>query len=931
MDDGDAAHPAGGLVGRSEESALLASFLERAARSGAALLLTGEPGVGRTALLDLAARAAAASGTRVLSSAGAEVEAEVPFAGLHQLLVPVLDEWAALSPLHRGALARSLGYQAGPPADRLVVSTAVLTLLRRVADGGPVLLVVDDLQWLDRVSVAVLGFVARRLSGARVGLLAAARTEDDGSLPPAGLPEHEVRPLDDGAAAELVGSRHPAMAERVRRRIVAAARGNPVALLELPDQLSGRQRAALEALPPVLPLGRRLRTRFAGRVADLPPATRRLLLLAALEGTGDLAVLGAASPGEDWLDVLAPAEEAGLVHVDADTQRVSLRHPLTGSAAVELATSGDRRRAHLALADVLADQPDRRAWHLAEAAVGSDGQAADLLDEAAHRALRRGDGGRAVAALLRAADLSPSGAARARRLSRAAYLGARVLGDLRSVPSLLLQARRADPDGGDALPAALAAAVHLFLGPGDADSAHAGLVRAIGSALRGPVGSGDLDEALSDLLDVCCAAGRADRWPPLESATARLGPRLGPVLAVARSTRGAPARTTAADLSRLDGVLAGIDAEADPARIVRIGAAALAVDRLEECRPALWRVVWDGREGGAAGSAVGALVLLSRDAFDAGRWGEARRTAEEAVERGEALDHRLPAATATGVLALLAAAEGDGATARALAARVSSWAGPRGLHGLEHAAARARALAALAAGDVEEAYRQGTAVGPPGLLPPHLPVALEVPLDLVEAAVRTGRRAEAAAHAAALRELEVVRLRPRPALLAAGCAALAAPDDRAAACFEEAMAVPGADRHPFEHARVRLAYGEHLRRVRATGAARLHLAASLEAFTRLGARPWAARAEHELRATGVSRSPAGRAAPVELTPQEHEISLLAASGLTNKQIGAQLYLSPRTVSAHLYRVFPKLGISSRAALRDALTRVPQEAGNREPA
>ncbi len=931
MDDGDSAHPAGGLVGRSEETAVLTSFLDRAARSGAALLLTGEPGVGRTALLDVAARAAAASGTRVLSAAGVELEAEVPFAGLHQLLVPVLGEWTSLSPLHRDALAHSLGYQAGPPADRLVVSTAVLTLLRGVAAGGPVLVVVDDLQWLDRASTGVLGFVARRVSGARIGLLAASRTGDDGSLPLTGLSEHEVRPLGDGPAGELVAARHPAMAARVRRRVVAAARGNPFALLELPAELSGRQRAALEALPPVLPLSRRLRALFAGRVADLPPATRRLLLLTALEGTGDLGVLGAASPGEDWLDVLAPAEEAGLLRVDADTQRVSLRHPLTGSAAVELATSGDRRRAHLVLAEVLADQPDRRAWHLAEAAVGSDGQAADLLDEAAHRALRKGDGVRAVAALLRAADLSPSGPGRARRLARAAYVGAQVVGDLRSVPHLLLQARRADPDGGDSLPTAMAAAAHLFLGNGDVDSAHAGLVRAVSSAVRGPVGVGDLDEALSDLLAVCSAGGRADRWPPLESATARLGHRLGPVLSVARTTLGAPARTTAADLCRLDEVVAGVDAESDPARIVRIGAAALSVDRLEDCRPALWRVVWDGREGGAVASAVGALVLLCRDAFGAGRWEEARRTAEEAVELGETLGYRLPALSATGVLALLAAAEGDGATARTLAGRVASWAGSRGLRGLEHAASRARALAALAAGDVEEAYRQVTAVGPPGVVPPHVPVALEVPLDLVEAAVRTGRRAEAAAHVAALRELEVVRLRPRLALLAAGSAALAAPDDRAAASFEAAMAVPGADRHPFEHARVRLAYGEHLRRVRATGAARLHLAAAHEAFARLGARPWAARAEHELRATGVSRSPAGRAAPVELTPQEHEISLLAASGLTNKQIGAQLYLSPRTVSAHLYRVFPKLGISSRAALRDALTRVPQEAGDRGPA
>ncbi|MEX5719112.1 helix-turn-helix transcriptional regulator [Geodermatophilus maliterrae] len=928
MDDGGSGRPAGSLVGRAGDVAVLTAFLDRAAGHGAALVLTGEPGVGKSALLDVAAQAAGTSGVRVLSAAGAEFEAEVGFAALNQLLVPVLGELTSLSDLHRSALATSLGYRAGPTADRLVVSTAALTLLREVATGRPVLVVVDDLPWLDRASAGVLGFVARRLSGARIGLLAASRSGDGDFLPLAGLPEHEVRPLGDRAAEELVTSRYPTMAPRVRRRVVTAAQGNPLALLELPAALTGRQRVALEALPSVLPLSRHLQALFADRMGTLPPATRRLLLLAALDGTGDLRVLGAASRDEDWLDGLAPAEEARLLRVDAETQRLSLRHPLIGSAAVELATSGERRRAHAALAEVLVDQPDRRAWHLAEAAVGPDGPAADLLDEAADRALRKGDGVRAVTALLRAADLSPSGPDRARRLARAAYVGAHAAGELRRVPDLLLQARRADPDGGGSLQTAMAASYHLSTGDGDVDGAHVALVRAIESALLGPVGVGDLDEALHGLLVICHSSGRPEPWQALESAAARLGHRLGLALSVARSTFGAPAHATAADLRQLDRVIAGIDAEEDPAQIVRTGLAASYVDRLDGCRQALWRVVGSGREGGAVACAVDALVVLCQDAYGAGRWEEARRTAEEAVELGEALGYRLPSLSGTCCLALLAAAEGRHETARTLAGQVVSWAGPRGVRALEHSAYRARALAALAEGDFEEAYRQAAAISPPGVVAPHVPVAPWVTLDLVEAAVRTGRRQEAEAHVAAMRGLEVFRLCPRLVLLAAGSAALTAPDDGAAACFEEAMATPGADRHPFESARVQLAYGEHLRRVRATGAARLHLAGALEAFTRLGARPWAVRAEHELRATGVSRSPVARAAPVELTPQEHEISMLAAAGLTNKQIGVQLYLSPRTVSAHLYRVFPKLGISSRAALRDALARVPQEVGGR---
>ncbi len=921
-----AEHSAPGLVGRAGDVALLTSFLHRAADEGAALVLTGGPGVGRSALLDVTARAAGAAGTLVLGTAGVPAEAGVAHAGLGRLLQPVLGAQARLPGLHRDALAAVLGYRAGPRPDRLVVATAALALVREAAAGGPVLLVVDDLQDLDRASAGVLGFVGRRLDGTRTGLLAASRPGGDDLRTLAGLPAHEVRPLADPAAEELLTGRYPSMAPRVRRRVLAVARGNPLALRELPAALSDAQRRGSAALPAVLPLGRAACSRSAGRLDALPPATRRLLLVAALDGTGDLGVLAAASGGDEWLDALALAERAGLLHVDPDTRRVWPRDPLVGPAVVALATAAERRRAHAALAAVSADRPERRAWHLAEAAVGSDVQAADLLEEAASRALRAGDGDGAVTALLRAAELSPRGPDRARRLARAAATRATVTADLAGVPQLLLQARRADPDGPDPLPAATADAHHRCARDGDVDGASLRLARAIGAALRGPVGAGEVDdalrEALHELLLVGHHAGRPGTWRALRHAATRLGHRLGPDLLLALATLGDPARTTATDLRRLDRVVAGIDAETDPARIVRTGLAALQVDRLDGCRQALWRVVSDGREGGAVGPALHALVLLSRDAHAAGRWEEARRTAEEAVGLGESRGHRLLALSAAGCLAVLAAGEGDVEQARARATEVAAWAGPRGVRGLEHVAARARALAALAEGDVEEAYRQVAAISPPGTVAPQVPLAAEVTLDLVEAAVRTGRHPEAEAHAAATRRLEAVRVRPRLALLAAGAAALTAADTDAAALFDRALAVPGAARYPFEHARVRLAHGEHLRRVRATGAARTQLAAALETFTRLGARPWAERAGHELRAAGAAR-PAGAApAPADLTPQENEISQLAASGLTNKQIGAQLHLSPRTVGAHLYRVFPKLGITSRAALRDALTRAP---------
>ena len=242
------------LVGRSGELALIGAFVERASTGGDTLLLFGEPGAGKTALLDAAAGAASDAGILVLRAAGVEFEADLAFSGLHQVLLPLLDEFGQLSAAHRDALNVALGYGKGPPPDRLLVSTAALTVLRQAAAASPVLVIADDLPWLDRASAGVLAFVARRLAGSRVGFLAAARPGQESFFERAGLAQHELGPLDEEAASGLVSSRFPELAPRVRQRVVAEARGNPLALLELPAALSGAQRAAAEALPVVLPL-----------------------------------------------------------------------------------------------------------------------------------------------------------------------------------------------------------------------------------------------------------------------------------------------------------------------------------------------------------------------------------------------------------------------------------------------------------------------------------------------------------------------------------------------------------------------------------------------------------------------------------------------------------------------------------------------------
>jgi hypothetical protein len=468
------------LIGRDDHLEGITAFVGQAAVSGGALLLSGDAGVGKTVLLDAAAAHAEAAGSRVLRAAGAKFEGAVSFAGLNQVLHPLLGGVRGLSVAYCRALSVALGVRAGSPPDQLMVSNAVLALLVRATATRPLLVMVDDLPWLDRASAVVLGVVARRLAGSRIGFLAVSRSGEDGFFDRGGLPEHEVGPLGDAAAAKLVSDRFPSLAPRVRQRLLAEAQGNPLALLELPVALSGMQRAGAGPLPAWLPLSRRLQEVFESRITVLPARTRQLLLLAVLDGTGSLPTLQSAAPGPHGIDDLAPAERARLVQVDEGASRLTFRHPLTRSAVVAMSTSAQRREAHQALARHLTDQPERGAWHLAQASVGPDEQVAGLLEQAAHRIRHRGDAVGAVAALLRAADLTPPGADRSRRLAEAAYLGAVVTGGPRDVPRLLDDARKAGAERAGSLVAAVAAAHHLLLsGDGDIDTAHRLLVGAV--------------------------------------------------------------------------------------------------------------------------------------------------------------------------------------------------------------------------------------------------------------------------------------------------------------------------------------------------------------------------------------------------------------------------------------------------------------------
>ena len=394
------------LTGREQDLAVISTFLDRARADGAALLLLGEPGVGKTLLLDAVAEEATAAGTRVLRAAGVEFEAEVAFAALNQALLPVTAAFGRLDAAFRDSLNIALGFGDGSPQIGCWCRTRPW---RYCAWWRPKLRC-----W--RSSTISHGLIVRArrswgswrdvCRGSRIGFLAASRNEEGSFFDRSGLPEHELRPLRAEEAEALLRARFPDLAPRVRRRVLEEAAGNPLAILELPAALSDPQRSALAALPTVLPLGRRLQSLFASRVGALAVGTRWRLLLAALDGTGDPRVLTAG--GRNGGAALTEAERARLVYVDQSTHRVAFGHPLMRSAVVELSSDDERRRAHSVLAELRVDQPDRRAWHLAEATSEPDEQVACLLEQAAYRILRRGDSVGPVTLLTRASELQSS-------------------------------------------------------------------------------------------------------------------------------------------------------------------------------------------------------------------------------------------------------------------------------------------------------------------------------------------------------------------------------------------------------------------------------------------------------------------------------------------------------------------------------------------
>jgi DNA-binding CsgD family transcriptional regulator len=905
------------LRGRRDECAVLDRLLDgaRAGQSGA-LVLEGEAGVGKTALLDYAIDTA--SDLTVLRAVGVESEMELAFAALHQLCAPALDRLERLPAPQRDALLTTFGLHAAPVPSRFLVGLAVLSLLSEVADGRPLVCVVDDAQWLDRASAQCVAFVARRLLAESVVMLFAAREQGELFT---GLPELMVEGLRAADARSLLASVIPGrLDERVADELLAETRGNPLALLELPRGLSAAQLAGGFGLPGALSLSGRIEESFVNRLEVLPADTQRLVLAAAADPLGDTALLGRAAERLGITSaVLEPAESAGLLEIDA---RVRFRHPLVRSAIYRAAAPNDRRRVHRALGEATDARvdPDRRAWHLAEAATGPDEDVAAELERAADRAQARGglaaaaafrersalltcDSDRRVQRLLAAAGAKRDSGALDAALGLVAEVEAGPLDELGRAHAELLRGRIAleQRRGGDAGHLLTSAARRLE--PLDPELARDAYLEALGGAMVGdleiPIGAQALAEA-----------ARAARSGPAP-------PRAADVLLDAFATRLTDGYAAAAPaLARgLELLLASDVTDEDVGRSLSlVSNRASAIVALE-----LWDVeafhllasrrVQLARDAGALVHLRFALSVLARSQLLAGEVTAATSTIDDAQLIAEASGN-LPLVNAPMILAAWRgqeerASELIKATAEEAAAhRWTSNAYARSVlyNGLgRHDAAR----------DAAREVFQDDLVGRGPLLVP----------ELAEAASRTGDTA--------LLDAAMEWLSGRTRVVSsdwvlgvkARVGALLSEGEAADRLYHDSIGHLSGHRVRLDLARTHLLYGEWLRRERRRLDAREQLRTAFEMFTGMGTGAFAARAERELLATGLRVRRRTAETRDDLTPQETQIARLAGEGLSNADIGAQLFISQHTVAYHLRKVFSKLGITSRSQL-DSTPRRP---------
>jgi DNA-binding CsgD family transcriptional regulator len=902
------------LYGRDPERARVAELLDGARSSrSAVLVISGEPGVGKSALLEDARDQA--GGMTILSGGGVESETNLPFAALHQIVRPVLHHMENLPQTQAAALRGALGLAAGG-SDRFLVSLAALSLLAEAAESQPLLCLIDDAQWLDDASADALVFVARRLAAEGIAMLFAAREGELRRFEAPGLAELRLGGLDPAAAGALM-DRHAGvgLSSEVRDRLVVETGGNPLALLELSSSLSEAQLSGAEVVFAPIPVSARVEHAFLARVHRLPEGTQTLLLVAAADDSGELAtVLRAAAQLGAAAEALDSAEQAGLAHVRGT--QLELRHPLVRSAVYQAAPLSRRRAAHRALASVLDGEAeaDRRAWHRAAASVEPDPSVGEELEQAAQRARRRSGFAAASLAFERAAALTADEEERARRLTAAAenaWLGGRVERALRLLegarPLVSESIQRADIDRylgliemtrgvpADACRLLLRAATEVA--PIDEERA----LQLLNLAGLAAAYAGDKEAAVA-------IAEAAGRLAVQQTAFARMLAQL--LLGLGAHAEGdfanaAPRLRVALDLAE---ELDDDAASEQPVALLFAGRAALYLGDDEAAFRTHHEAAARARASGALSIVTQILPRLATAEVWAGRWPSAAANAREGIQLAREIGQHDVVAQQLVMLGLIAALRGSEDECRSLAAESRELASARGLGIVAEFAQWALALLELGLGRGEEALRRCREIS-------TTMVVFWGGLDRIEAAIRAGERETACAWLDVFEPWAENSGVAWPRAVVLHCRALLSEaDSEAGRLFVAALDAHAEAGRPFEHARSELAYGEFLRRTRRIVEAREHLRAALDGFEGLGATLWAERARVELRASGQTarkRDPSTRA---ELTEQELQIARFVAEGLTNREVAAQLFLSPRTIDFHLRNVYKKLGISSRTAL-----------------
>ena len=893
-------HAAGGLVGREAESAQLNRILTQDTER--AVVVSGEAGVGKTALIGQLCANAVADGWRVVQILGVEAEAPFALGGLNQLVVGLQELVPGLDDQDRAVLAPVLGGDSEASLTALPLVIALLDLLTIAAQATPVLLVIDDVQWLDSVSAEVLSAVGRRLSNPRVRVVVGRRTPYESAFSPAGWSELHLGPLDAESSAQLLANVGTPLTATTTAAILAAAAGNPLALAELPrsaDQINDGG---------TLPLTERLVAVFGRRLGQLETNIRADLLRAALDG---IAVNAAGTNRARYvMRNIQPAIDAGLLIVNP-LGEIEFRHPLVRAAVIHQASPQQRREAHRDLAALYEDVLVRRATHLAAAATGPDQEVSDLLAKAAQLSIRRG--GLAVAAewMRRAAELSTEPEGRAALFADAVYFAARA-GRHDEAHDLLGSTETGEEESPSAV---LADAYLAFHGDGEVTSTHRRVLNALERA--DTLDDETVNRLVNLLLSITNYADDAGLRQQTNDAVAKIDTRVDPVILLYRTGVDDIATTAGHVNSILRQYVDRLPLQV-PRRVMQLAFPAYCVDAMTDFRVPLNQAYQQVRSHGPSIDAMALGCVVMFDLMAAGYWEKAEQVGADGLEMaqqthgGGLLRHHF-----LGYLGVLAASRGDLDTARRYATEVTDWSRPRGLQMYLLVAQRIKVRISLAEADYEAAYEAAIRISAPGTFPMNNVQVGDDMLDLIEAAVQTGRLDEARAHVAEALHLNLRAVSPRVAALTLAVSAMTAPDSEAGDLYESALTHPGIGDFPFDHARIALAQGMWLRRMRRHTEARTALEFAAETFDRLGARPWADRTRGELRAAGASTKRSLGDAET-LSAQERRIADLAATGHTTKQIAAQLSLSARTVDNHLYRVFPKLGITTRAGLSEAL-------------